>query len=48
MMNREGLFYLAPYLFSRLLSLGIFFYTWRHSDPKVVDVFLGLLNEGKI
>jgi hypothetical protein len=48
MMNREELFYLAPYLFSRLLSPGVFFYAWRPFDPKVVDVFLGLLNEGKI
>lgn len=30
MMNREEILYLAPYVFSLLLSLGIFFYTWRH------------------
>jgi PAS domain S-box-containing protein len=29
-MNREESLYLAPYLFSLLLSLGIFQYTWRH------------------
>jgi len=29
-MNREQFLYLAPYLFSLLLSLGIFLYTWRH------------------
>jgi PAS domain S-box-containing protein len=29
-MNREELLYLAPYLFSLLLSLGLFLYTWRH------------------
>lgn len=29
-MNREEILYLAPYLFSLLLSLGIFSYTWRH------------------
>jgi PAS domain S-box-containing protein len=29
-MNREELLYLAPYVFSLLLSLGIFLYTWRH------------------
>ncbi|MFT3896081.1 MAG: PAS domain S-box protein [Anaerolineales bacterium] len=29
-MNREEFFYLLPYLFSLALSLGIFFYAWRH------------------
>ena len=29
-MNREEILYLAPYLFSLILSLGIFLYTWRH------------------
>jgi PAS domain S-box-containing protein/putative nucleotidyltransferase with HDIG domain len=29
-MNQEEILYLAPYLFSLLLSLGIFSYTWRH------------------
>ena len=29
-MNREEVLYLAPYLLSLLLSLGIFLYTWRH------------------
>jgi PAS domain S-box-containing protein len=29
-MNQEEILYLAPYLFSLLLSLGVFSYTWRH------------------
>jgi len=29
-MNREEVLYLAPYIFSLLLSLGILLYTWRH------------------
>ena len=29
-MNREEILYLVPYIFSLLLSLGIFLYTWRH------------------
>lgn len=29
-MNREEVLYLAPYFFSLALSLGIFWYSWRH------------------
>jgi PAS domain S-box-containing protein len=33
-MNREEVLYLAPYIFSLLLSLGIFVYTWRHRQVR--------------
>ncbi|HXQ34156.1 MAG TPA: hypothetical protein VN843_09095, partial [Anaerolineales bacterium] len=29
-MNREEVLYLAPYIFSLTLCLGIFWYSWRH------------------
>ncbi|HEU0292516.1 MAG TPA: histidine kinase N-terminal 7TM domain-containing protein [Anaerolineales bacterium] len=29
-MNREEIIYLLPYLFSQLISLGVFTYTWQH------------------
>ena len=34
MLNREEILYLAPYLFSLLLSLGIFIYTWRRPQVR--------------
>ena len=34
MMNREEVLYLAPYLFSLFLSLGIFLYTWQHRQVR--------------
>lgn len=34
MMYREEVLYLAPYLFSLLLSLGVFLYAWRHRDVR--------------
>src|SRR5215207_6236392 len=33
-MNREEILYLAPYLFSLFLSLGIFLYIWRHQHVR--------------
>jgi PAS domain S-box-containing protein len=30
-MDRDELYYLAPYLFSLLLSMGLFLYAWQHS-----------------
>ncbi len=38
-MNREEVLYLAPYLFSLLLSLGIFAYTWRHRHVRGANTY---------
>jgi PAS domain S-box-containing protein len=41
-MNREELLYLAPYMVSLLLSLGIFLYAWRHRYIRGADTFTWL------
>ena len=38
-MNGEETLYLAPYVFSLLLSMGIFFYTWRHRNVRGASAY---------
>lgn len=38
-MDRAELFYLLPYPFSLLLSLGIFIYSWRHPNVKGASAY---------
>ena len=43
-MNREEFFYLLPYLFSLLLTLGVFIYSWQHrfvAGARVYAWFVG-------
>ena len=38
-MNREEILYLAPYVFSLLLSVGVFLYTWQHRNVRGARVY---------
>jgi PAS domain S-box-containing protein/putative nucleotidyltransferase with HDIG domain len=38
-MNREEFLYLTPYVFSLLLSVGIFLYTWRHRQVRGASAY---------
>jgi len=38
-MNREEILYLVPYLFSLILSLGVFIYTWQHRQVRGARVY---------
>src|SRR5262245_47625441 len=38
-MNREEILYLVPYVFSLLLSMGIFLYTWQHRTVRGARVY---------
>ena len=38
-MNREEILYLAPYVFSLLLSVSIFLYTWQHRTIRGARVY---------
>src|SRR5262245_44776925 len=38
-MSREEILYLTPYVFSLLLSIGVFFYTWRHRHVRGASAY---------